>query len=281
MNEILISSPSFLQPTNFSEFERFSKMISDSDFAPKDYKGKPGNVMIAVQMGYELGLQPLQALQNISVINNRAVVWGDLLIALVRSKSICKSVHEWMEGNIKENTAVAHCEVTRENEKVLRSFSIDQARRAGLTSKQGPWQQYPERMLAMRARGFALRDAFADVLKGIYVREEMEGSAYNEQDEFSPVTKIGNEAIKNEIIESEFTTLGSKSKSDELSDEMNNCSSVEELREIGLKIKQENLSLSDKKRLADIYRQNLNVINSEKETIIEENTTEEENAIKE
>src|SRR3990167_5666446 len=116
MNELTNTSPTFLNPTNFAEFERFAKMIAESDFAPKDYKGKPGNVMIAVQMGYELGLQPLQALQNISVINNRAAVWGDLLIALVRSKAICKSVREWQEGSIADNTAVAYCEVVRGTE---------------------------------------------------------------------------------------------------------------------------------------------------------------------
>jgi hypothetical protein len=46
------------------------------------------------------------------------------------------------------------------------------AKRAGLAGKSGPWSQYPERMLALRARGFALRNAFADALRGLITAEE-------------------------------------------------------------------------------------------------------------
>ena len=46
------------------------------------------------------------------------------------------------------------------------------AKRAGLAGKSGPWTQYPRRMLQMRARGFALRDAFPDLLRGLVTAEE-------------------------------------------------------------------------------------------------------------
>ena len=46
------------------------------------------------------------------------------------------------------------------------------AKRAGLWGKSGPWTQYPDRMLLFRARGFALRDAFGDYLRGLRTVEE-------------------------------------------------------------------------------------------------------------
>ena len=49
---------------------------------------------------------------------------------------------------------------------------MEDAKRAGLYGKQGPWQQYPKRMLQMRARAWALRDVFPDVLRGVHVAEE-------------------------------------------------------------------------------------------------------------
>jgi hypothetical protein len=52
------------------------------------------------------------------------------------------------------------------------SFSVSDAKRAGLWGKSGPWANYPERMLKYRARGFCLRDAFPDVLKGLITIEE-------------------------------------------------------------------------------------------------------------
>jgi len=53
-----------------------------------------------------------------------------------------------------------------------RTFSVKDARLAGLMNKAGPWKQYPKRMLQMRARGFAIRDAFPDALKGVITYEE-------------------------------------------------------------------------------------------------------------
>jgi len=55
---------------------------------------------------------------------------------------------------------------------VTRSFSMVDATKANLANKEGPWRSYPGRMRQMRARGFALRDSFADVLKGISIAEE-------------------------------------------------------------------------------------------------------------
>jgi hypothetical protein len=51
-------------------------------------------------------------------------------------------------------------------------FSMADAKRAGLAGKAGPWTQYPGRMLTLRARGFALRNAFADALRGLITAEE-------------------------------------------------------------------------------------------------------------
>jgi hypothetical protein len=77
------------------------------------------------------------------------------------------------------DAAEAVCQVWRKGEDnpVTHRFSVADAKRANLWGKPGPWQQYPRRMLQMRARGFCLRDAFPDVLKGLYSREELEGVA--------------------------------------------------------------------------------------------------------
>lgn len=151
----------------FADYQAYANMICNSDFCPKAYKGKPGDIMICLQSGYELGFTPLQSLQWIAVINGKRTVYGDGLVALVRKQKSCKSIKEWMEGSIKAGNAVAHCEVVRGDETIKRSFSISQAVQAGLTSKGDVWGKYPERMLQMRARGFALRDSYADVLGGL------------------------------------------------------------------------------------------------------------------
>lgn len=156
-----------LTPRNLDEAMQYAKLIADSDLAPKDYKGKPGNVLVAIQMGQEVGLKPMQSLQNIAVVNGRPSIWGDAMLALIINHSELADFKEW-----KDEKGTAHCYIKRRNIEIERTFSIDDAKKAGLWSKQGPWAAYPDRMLQMRARGFALRDSFADVLKGLYLAEE-------------------------------------------------------------------------------------------------------------
>jgi hypothetical protein len=161
-----------LVPTNLAEAKELATLISKSDLVPKDYQDKPGNVLVAIQMGQELGLQPMQALQGIAVINGRPSVWGDAMLALVRGNSLCESLHEYFDGEGDSLTAV--CAITRKGEKanIVRRFSVADAKKASLWGKTGPWTNYPQRMLQMRARAWACRDAFPDVLKGISVAEE-------------------------------------------------------------------------------------------------------------
>jgi hypothetical protein len=157
-----------LSPQTFEQALTFSNYLAESDLVPKDFKGKPGNCLIAMQWGAELGLKPLQALSNIAVINGRAALWGDAVIALARSSAACEHITETDDG------FTATCKVKRRGEvEQFRTFSMDDAKAAGLLGKAGPWTQYPKRMRQMRARAFALRDVFPDVLRGMPVAEEV------------------------------------------------------------------------------------------------------------
>ena len=156
-----------LAPKDLDEAMRFADMLASASIVPKDYIGKPGNVLVAIQWGMELGLQPMQAMQSIAVINGRPSLWGDAMLALVKAHPAFEWIKEDCDGNI------ATCTVKRRGEpEVTQSFSLEEAKKAGLTGKQGPWTQYPKRMLQMRARGFALRDAFPDALRGVISAEE-------------------------------------------------------------------------------------------------------------
>jgi hypothetical protein len=156
----------------FEDAWRFAKMVANSDFAPKEFRGKPEACLLAIQKGAEVGLTPLEALQSIAVINGRPTIWGDAALALVQSSSQCLYVREYTEGEGDNLTAV--CEVQRRGypQPTVAKFSVADAKKAGLWGKSGPWTQYPARMLALRARGFALRNAFADALRGLVTAEE-------------------------------------------------------------------------------------------------------------
>ncbi len=156
-----------LSPRNIGEAIQFAEMLSKASLVPKDFANNPGNILVAIQWGMELGLQPMQAMQNIAVINGRPSLWGDAVIALVKACPAC----EWIVEEIGDESATCRVKRTGEPEQ-SRSFSKADAKTAGLLGKQGPWSQYPKRMLQMRARSWALRDVFPDVLRGLAVAEE-------------------------------------------------------------------------------------------------------------
>ena len=159
-------------PTTLSEAMTFSDMLANSSMVPRAYQGKPQDILVCVQWGMEMGLAPMQALQNIAVINGKPSVYGDAAMALVQASPVCEDVEEFFEGEGTPNP-VAVCVAKRKGRKpVTARFSVEDAKRAGLWAKQGPWSAYPKRMMQMRARGFALRDAFPDVLKGMITVEE-------------------------------------------------------------------------------------------------------------
>jgi hypothetical protein len=166
---VTTAAPLDLSPRTFEQAKEFATYLSDSDLVPKDFQRKPGNCFVAMQWGAELGLKPLQSVQSIAVINGRPAMWGDALMALVRSSPLCEWIIEEDDGK------TATCRVKRRGEpEQSRTFSIEDAQKAGLGGKSGPWSQYPKRMRQLRARAFALRDVFADVLRGMAMAEEVE-----------------------------------------------------------------------------------------------------------
>lgn len=175
-----------LTPTSLSEAMNLAKMIAESDLAPKDFRGKAGNCLIAMQMGMEVGLAPMQAIQNIAVINGRPTLWGDAAMGLVLASPVCDYIHESFDE--KAQAATIRGKRKGDKEETVYTFSLADAEKAGLTKKEGPWQNYRKRMIQMRARGFFLRDKFADVLKGLAIREEVEDYVETTATDTAPVT---------------------------------------------------------------------------------------------
>lgn len=166
----IASGKSGLELKSLDDYWRFAQFVCKSGLAPKGME-TPEACIIAMQIGAEIGLKHMQSIQSIAVINNRPSVWGDSVKGLILATGICEDFQEYFEGDGDKLTA--HCKIKRRGMSwVHQSFSVADAKQADLTKKSGPWQQYPKRMLQMRARGFACRDAFPDALRGLYLAEE-------------------------------------------------------------------------------------------------------------
>jgi len=164
-----------LVPRNVEELWRFAQMVAASGMAPKGLD-RPEAVAVAITMGMEVGLAPMAAVQNIAVINGRPAVWGDAALGLVMASGLLAEFSETPIEDGQGNVVGYQCRAVRRGipEPIVRRFTRDQAKLAGLAGKSGPWSQYPERMMQMRARSWCLRDGFADVLRGLSIREEVQ-----------------------------------------------------------------------------------------------------------
>jgi hypothetical protein len=169
-----------LMPIDFDGVQRLATLMHSTGMLPIGCKTLPQAILLTAK-GFELGVPFTQISSGLMIVNNRPTVWGDLALALVLRSPECGGVSETVEGDGDNRTA--RCVVRRVRKLIdgnfgttdtSRTFSVADAKKAGLWGKSGPWSNYPDRMLQMRARAFAIRDAFADMLGGVGIAEEVQ-----------------------------------------------------------------------------------------------------------
>lgn len=237
-------------PQTIEEVFRLAKCISVTGLAPQGMN-TPEQITVAIMTGLEIGLPPMFAIQKIAVINGRPAIWGDAVPALLWSNGF--KLREWIEGT--DNDRVAHCEVTRpDGTKIERTYSVKQAIKAGLwqvqekvkrKSKDGgyyekdndsPWFRFQERMLPMRARGYASRDGAADALSGLYIAEELQQPPMRDVTpaKSAPleIPDFGDEPLSPVAEEPDEPIADADGFIAKLKDDIEFCTSAEELAEV-------------------------------------------------
>lgn len=162
--------------TNLDEMWRMAGIVHKSGLAPSSLKSQE-QLFVAAQHGAELGLSFMQAIQGIAVINGKPCLYGDTFMAVIRAHPLFDdgAYEEWFTGTPGKDDYTARCAMGRRGSERVheRSFSVAQAKKAGLWGKSGPWTQYPDRQMMWRARTYCGRDVFADALKGLSAAEEV------------------------------------------------------------------------------------------------------------
>lgn len=155
--------------SSMDNVSQLGQMVAKSEFFPA-YKGKGEDAALAIMIGQTIGLSWVHSLLNIAIIKGAPRIWGDSMLAVCKVAPDYEYCHEEFDAV----TMTASCETKRKNESARRAtFSKEDAIRATLWGRPGPWTSYPQRMLQMRARTFALRDTFPHVIQGMLTVEEM------------------------------------------------------------------------------------------------------------
>lgn len=163
-------------PSGFVVLRTLNEAIEAANYfaksllVPEIYRGKPADIVVAWQYGQEVGLSPMAALRSVAVINGKPGLYGDGLLGVVMKSPLYVKHKEWFDSG----TQTAHFQIWRRGieEPFVATFSHADADAAGLLSKD-TYKKYERRMLQWRARGWGLRDGFADILAGMQSAEEL------------------------------------------------------------------------------------------------------------
>lgn len=181
--------------TTMADMIALSESLAKSDLVPAVYRGKPGNIIAAIQFGREIGLSPMQALQGVAVVNGKPTVYGTTYLAVCHNAPGFRDVVQKVETV--SGKLVATCTAKRAGRAdVTRVFTQDMAIKAGIWNK-NVHAQYPETMLLWRATHLACDTMFADVLKGMPIRENAEVDYDEPKPE--PVGATASERLANQL----------------------------------------------------------------------------------
>lgn len=160
--------PAVYNPAVLSGQMEYAKAMAASDLLPRQYQGKPANLLWAISYGQTLGVAPLTAVQSIHVISGKPTASADLIAGLVR-----RAGHKL---RISGNDRTATAQIIRADDPEFTfeaTWTIERAQTAKLTGKD-TWKSFPAAMLKARAITEVARAACSEILQGtIYTPEEL------------------------------------------------------------------------------------------------------------
>lgn len=147
-----------------------AKIVAQSSLIPAEYRGKPADIVWAMDIGDALGVPYTQVMQSMVVARGKMTMSADLMGAVVR-----RAGHKL---RLREDGDSVTADLIRADDPDY-AFTVTwdkaKAQAAGLWGSRGPWQQYPRQMLRARAITEVCRQGASDALAGtVYTPEELE-----------------------------------------------------------------------------------------------------------
>ena len=149
-----------------------AKIVAQSSLIPAEYRGKPADIVWAMDIGDALGVPYTQVMQSMVVARGKMTMSADLMGAVVR-----RAGHKL---RLREDGDSVTADLIRADDPDY-TFTVTwdkgKAQAAGLWGSRGPWQQYPRQMLRARAITEVCRQGASDALAGtVYTPEELESA---------------------------------------------------------------------------------------------------------
>lgn len=163
-------------PAAFEHTWRVAKAFSLSSMVPPHFQQKPENCMVALMMAQQLEVNPLLALQNLTVIQGRPGFNAQFAIALANRRGPFAGPITWSSKGQGDSLEVsARAVIKSTGEQVSVKVSMEMAR-AESWVKNPKYKSIPEQMLRYRSATWLIRLYCPEVLLGFGTSEELEDS---------------------------------------------------------------------------------------------------------
>ena len=147
----------------FKECREAAEILSRTSFVPKEMQGKPAEAAVSMMKGWELGLDPLDALASIFVVHGRVGFYAEFM-----RRRVIQAGHTFRVVESTDSRCVVEGTRSETGETHRAAFSKEQASRAKIDI-----QAYPADKLLARATSRLVKQAFPDVLSGSLIVEDL------------------------------------------------------------------------------------------------------------
>ncbi len=177
MNQhVSIFSP---QNETFEKSLKMAESLSKTDLIPDSFKGKPGNILIAMELAQRAGDSPLMIMQNMQIINGNPGFKAQYINAKINDAGYKITYEEGTDGEVKEKKIPnLYCRVIAEKngQKFIGPrVDIRMAVEEGwYDRKMSKWPNMPEVMLVNRAVTFWAKKFEPGIGLGFPTAEEAE-----------------------------------------------------------------------------------------------------------
>lgn len=160
-----------------SEVIKLANVIVDTEFVPEAYRESAPAIAAAILTGRELGIGPMTALRHVQMVKGTPT-----LSAEYKRARVLAAGHEF--DILELNTTRCRVSGRRAGSKkppLEITFTIEDARKAGLVKDKGAWLTRPRRMLFARAGSELCDFLFADVVNGLPTAEVLADGAETDE----------------------------------------------------------------------------------------------------
>jgi hypothetical protein len=176
--------PLDLENLSLNQINFIGQTMAKSGMFPDVTDG--AKALVKILAGKEIGVTPFQAMTNIHIIQGKATMGANLMAAKVKGSG----KYDYRVMDLTSET----CSILFKQRDSLAeggwadlgkfTYSLEDAKRAGLLKAGSSWEKYPSNMLFARAISSGVRIYCPDVFKGnlVYVPEEL-GAQVNEDGE--------------------------------------------------------------------------------------------------